>query len=267
MSQENLLSDLSGRVALITGAGQGVGRAIALQMAAQNAAGIVVNDYFAERAEAVAEEVRAMGVKAIGITSDVSDLDSVNDMVKKAEAELGPIDILVNNAGNAGPSGFPSQLPRFWETDPGDWNRWFSVNLYGVLNCCHATLSGMSERGYGRVVTIISDASRTGEAHLAAYSAAKAGAAGFMRALAKEAGRFNVTANCVSLGGINSPQLADQAAGFDPEMAKKMLRGYSIRRLGEPEDISALVTFLCSDSAAWITGQTYPVNGGSTVAL
>lgn len=258
--------NMSGKVALITGSGQGVGRAIAIQMAAQGAS-VVVNDYFEERALEVAAEITAAGGKAMGISGDVSSLESVNNMVAQVEKDLGPIDVLVNNAGNAGPAGFPDQLPRFWETNPEDWDKWFAVNLYGVMNCCHAMLGGMTERGYGRVVTIISDAGRLGEAHLSAYSAAKAGAAGFMRALAKEAGRFNITANCVALGGINSPQLADQAGAFDPDMAKKMLRGYSIRRLGEPEDIAALVTFLCSDSAAWITGQTYPVNGGISTAV
>ena len=258
--------DLSGKVAIVTGAGQGVGLAIAREMAAQGAS-VVVNDFYRERALQAAQEIEQSGGRALGVGGDVSSLDSVREMLAQVEQELGPVDILVNNAGNAGPGGFPDQLPRFWETDPQEWDKWFAVNLYGVMNCCHAVLAGMSERGYGRVVTIISDAGRLGEAHLATYSAAKAGAAGFMRALAKEAGRFNITANCVALGGINSPQLADQAGGFDPEMAKKMLRGYSIRRLGEPEDVSALVTFLCSDAAAWITGQTYPVNGGISTAV
>lgn len=263
---QNKTMDLSNRVALVTGAGQGVGYAIATELA-QLGAGVVVNDYFTERAEQAAANIQAAGGQAVGIGGDVSSRDSVQNMLSEAESQLGPIDILVNNAGNAGPGGFPEQLPRFWQTDPEDWDKWFSVNLYGVMNCCHAALPGMTERGYGRVVTIISDAGRLGEAHLAAYSAAKAGAAGFMRALAKEAGRFNVTANCVALGGINSPQLADQASGFDPEIAKKMLRGYSIRRLGEPEDVSTLVAFLCSDAACWITGQTYPVNGGISSAV
>lgn len=267
MSDNNTFLDMTGRVAIVTGAGQGVGRGIASLLAQQNAA-VCVNDFFAERAEAVAAEIRAAGGRAIGVAGDVSDLGSVAEMVKTTEADLGPVDILVNNAGNAGPSGFPMQMPKFWETDPDQWQRYFSVNLYGVLNCCHATVGGMVERGYGRVVTIISDAARGGEPRMAAYSAAKAGAAGFMRALAKEVGKAGVTANCISLGSINSPQLAEQyGAAFTPEMMQKQLRGYTVPRLGEPEDIAAMVTFLASSEAAWITGQTYPVNGGFSVAL
>lgn len=267
MSDQKSLLDMTGRVAIVTGAGQGVGRAIALQLARENAS-VCVNDFFAERAEAVATEIRAMGGKAIGIAGDVSDIASVQAMVKTTEAELGPVDILVNNAGNAGPSGFPTSMPKFWETDPDQWQRYFAVNLYGVLNCCHATVGGMVARGYGRVVTIISDAARSGEPRMTTYSAAKAGAAGFMRALAKEVGRSGVTANCVSLGSINSPQLAEQyGAAFTPEMMKQQLRGYTVPRLGEPEDIAAMVTFLSSSAAEWITGQTYPVNGGFSTAL
>lgn len=266
MSDNKSLLDLGGRVALVTGAGQGVGRAIAMQLARENAA-VVVNDYYEDRANAVAEEIRETGGKAEGICGDVGDGDSVRAMAEAAASALGPVDILVNNAGNAGPGGFPANLPTFWETDPQEWDKFLGVNLYGVFNCCHALVGGMVEREYGRVVTIISDAGRLGEPRLSIYAAAKAGAAGFMRSLAKEVGRYGITANCVSLGGINSPQLAEQAQGFDPNMMKKMLAGYSIRRLGEPEDIAGMVTFLCSDSAKWITGQTYPVNGGISTAV
>ena len=262
MSESVSLLDISGRVALVTGAGQGVGKSIAHTLAANNAGCVVVNDYFEDRAQTVADEINSAGGKAIACGGDVSDLKSVKDMVEKVTAEAGPINILVNNAGNAGPTGFPSELPNFWDTDPNQWDLFFAVNLFGVMNCCHAILPGMLQSGYGRIVTIISDAGREGEPRLAAYCAAKAGAAGFIRALAKEVGRHQVTANCVSISSINSPQLAAQAKGFDPEIAKKQLRGYTIRRLGEPEDIAGLVSFLCSPSAQWITGQTYPVNGG-----
>ena len=262
MSESTSILDISGRVALVTGAGQGVGRAIAKTLAANNAACVVVNDYFEERAQAVAEDINAAGGKAIACGGDVSDLESVQDMVAKVTKDTGPINILINNAGNAGPTGFPSELPSFWETDPSQWDMFFSVNLFGVMNCCHAMVPGMLESGYGRIVTIISDAGREGEPRLAAYCAAKAGAAGFIRALAKELGRYQITANCVSISSINNPQLAAQAEAFGADMMKKRLSGYTIRRFGEPEEIAGLVSFLSSPSASWITGQTYPVNGG-----
>ena len=270
MTEHKTLLDLSGRVALVTGGGQGVGRGIAVLLARQNAR-VVVNDYFEDRAARTAQEIRESGGEATGIAADVTDLESVEAMVKRTGKEFGPVDILVNNAGNAGATGSLADMRYFWETDPGDWEKYLSVNLYGVMNSCHACVGSMVERGYGRIVTIISDAGRAGEAKLAAYSAAKAGAAGFMRALAKEVGRYGITANCVALSSINNPALAGQFKDVDAEILKRQvkeqLKAYSIRRFGEPEDVAPLVLLLSSEESAWITGQTYPINGGYSPAL
>lgn len=122
----------------------------------------------------------------------------------------------------------------------------------------------MIEAGWGRIVTVISDAGRTGEPHYAVYSGAKAGAAGFMRALAKGVGRHGVTANCVALGAIMTPGLAERLD--DDAHRRKVLARYPIKRLGEPEDAAAMVAFLASEAAGWITAQTYPVNGGYAVS-
>jgi 3-oxoacyl-[acyl-carrier protein] reductase len=251
--------DLSGRTAFVTGAGQGVGRAVALQLARHNAGRVIVNDYFAERAQAVADEVSALGSEGLAAPCDVTDNGALRDLV----SGFGAIDILVNNAGNAGAVGDLSDPP-FWEGDPADWDRWLATNLFGVLNACHAVSGGMVERGYGRIVTVISDAGRVGEPHLVLYSAAKAGAAGFMRALAKSIGRHGVTANCVALSSIRTPTIEPL---LTEEAVKKMLRHYQIKRVGEPDDAAAMVLFLASDAASWITGQTYPVNGGYSFAL
>ena len=151
--------DLDGQIALVTGAGQGAGRAIALALAHHNAGGVAVNDYVAARAEAVAEEIRALGVPAIGVAADVGDHAAVHAAFGAAEDALGPITILVNNAGNAGPNATMGLSPEFWETHPADWDRYFRTNLQGVMNCCHVALPGMVGQGRGRIVMVISDAS------------------------------------------------------------------------------------------------------------
>ncbi|WP_372394639.1 SDR family NAD(P)-dependent oxidoreductase [Azospirillum sp. HJ39] len=251
--------DLQGRVAFITGAGQGVGRQTALHVAAGNARGVVVNDYHRDRADAVVEEIRALGGHAVAAPGDVTDLEAVEGMVRLGEEAFGQIDILVNNAGNAGPHQDLADIKQFWDTTPEEWNQWLGTNFFGVLNGCKAVLPGMMRRRYGRIVTVISDAGRVGEPHLAVYSGAKAGAAGFMRALAKAVGRANVTANCIALSGIRTPGVE---ALLGDEAVAKMLKSYIIRRLGEPDDAANMILFLASDAASWITGQTYPVNGG-----
>ena len=251
--------DLKGRTALVTGAGQGVGRATALLLARHNAGCVVVNDFHAERAEAVAEEVRALGTKALAVRADVTDHAAVKDMV----AQAGGVEILVNNAGNAGPEAVSAALPEFWETEPADWQRWMGTNLSGVMNCCHAVLPGMIAAQYGRIVTVVSDAGRVGEPQYVAYSGAKAGAAGFMRALAKATGKHGVTANCVSLSAIMTPGL--RARLEDPERRRKVLQRYVVKRLGEPEDAAGTILFLASDAASWVTGQSWGVNGGYAI--
>ncbi|WP_375784572.1 SDR family NAD(P)-dependent oxidoreductase [Bradyrhizobium sp. Pha-3] len=258
--------DLNGKVTLITGAGQGVGRQIALHFAAHNAAGIVVNDYFLDRAEQVAREITAAGGKAVAVQADVTDLASVKAMVGKAEQAFGPIDVLVNNAGNAGATPDPDARKPFWETGPEVWNSFIGVNLYGVINCASACIPQMIERKGGRIVTIISDAGRAGEAGLEVYSGAKAGAAGFTRAVARSLGRHNITANCVAIAATLTPAIEARLKA-DPERQKKMMEKYVIRRPGLPSDVANMVLFLASDASAWITGQTYPVNGGFTFAL
>lgn len=154
----------------------------------------------------------------------------------------------------------PKDLPPFWETGPDEWAGWLRTNYFGVMNCSHAVLPGMMQQNYGRILTVVSDAGRVGEAQYVVYSGAKAGAAGFMRGLARAVGRYLITVNCVALSAIMTPGLAKRLE--DPERRKKVLSNYVIRRLGEPDDGAAALLFLASDAAGWVTGQTYPVNGG-----
>jgi NAD(P)-dependent dehydrogenase (short-subunit alcohol dehydrogenase family) len=257
--------DLKGRVGLVTGAGQGVGRAVALRFAENNAGGVVVNDFRLERAETVAAEVEKLGVKAIAEQCDVTNFASVTAMFEKARATFGNVDILVNNAGNAGADPRAVVPKPFWEQEPKDWEPFLGTNLFGVLNCVRVAGPTMIANKYGKIVTVISDAGRVGEPNLEIYSGAKAGAAGFMRAIAKDLGRASVTANCVALGTTRTPAIERVAS--DPEAVKKILKVYQIKRLGEPEDAANMILFLSSDASSWITGQTIPVNGGYSFAM
>ncbi len=258
----NTVPQLDGRKVLVTGAGQGVGRGLALAFAGAGAH-VLVNDLRAERSEQVVEEIRAAGGASSSVPFDVTDYGAVAGAV----AEHGGVDILVNNAGNAGADGFGDRS-RFADSDPADWDMFLRVNLYGVLHCTRAVLPAMIAGRWGRVLTIVSDAARTGDAGGAVYGAAKAGAAGLTRSLAIENGRFNITANNISLGTMRTPLTeplwAEQA---DSPQAKAILQNYAIRRPGLPEDVTNLALLLGSDQGAWITGQTICVNGGYSFAL
>jgi NAD(P)-dependent dehydrogenase (short-subunit alcohol dehydrogenase family) len=252
--------DLGGRRALVTGAGQGVGAGIA-DLLARAGARVAVNDLVAERAEAQAAALRAEGGDATAAAFDVTD----HAAVAAAVAALGGVDILVNNAGNAGGDSWPGMC-NFVDTEPGDWDRFLDVNLRGVMHCIHAVLPSMIVGGWGRVVTIVSDSSRTGEPKMAVYAAAKAGAAGLGRSVAKEVARHGITVNNVSLGTMRTPISEASWVDISDEQAAARLRGYAIRRPGLPEDAAGLVGYLVSPGASWITGQTIPLNGGYSVA-
>jgi NAD(P)-dependent dehydrogenase (short-subunit alcohol dehydrogenase family) len=240
--------DLTGRTALVTGAGQNVGAGIARMLAAQGAT-VAVNDYVAERAQATVDEIVAAGGKAIAAPFDVTDWDAV----RAAVAAVGPVDILVNNAGNGGAEGMRPQP--FREMDPAAWEGPIRVNLYGVLHCCRAVVNGMCERGWGRIITISSGAGTNGVAiGVSPYSAGKGGGLSFTRTLALEVARSGVTANTVALGLM---QLKD------PEVTGHLARAIPVGRTGTPEDIGAACVWLASDEASWVTAQTIEINGGS----
>src|SRR5450755_2514643 len=237
--------DLEGRRALVTGAGQGVGRGIAHALADAGAV-VVVNDIRAAQAEAVAEELRVAEGKADALPFDVTNWAQVSEAIDG----YGGVDILVNNAGNAGVDGFPD-LSDFVTSDTADWPRYFTVNLFGVMHCTRAALPSMISSDWGRVVTIVSDAGRYGTSKVAPYAAAKAGAAGFCRSVAREVGRHAITVNCVSLSTIETPttERPPPATPEEEELRRARLRPYVIRRRGTPDDVAGMVTFLASDHA------------------
>jgi 3-oxoacyl-[acyl-carrier protein] reductase len=251
--------DLAGRVALVTGAGQNAGATIAGMLAARGVA-VAVNDIDAGRADATAAAISAAVVdgidagerRVISAPFDVTDRTAVASATESVSESLGPIDILVNNAG------VPSEMAikPFLETDPSEWARYIDLNLYGVLNCCHAVVDGMCERGWGRVVTISSGAGQVGiPPGISTYGAGKGGALAFMRHLALEVARTGVTANSLALGMMSN------AGGA--EVTKALAQSVPVGRLGTGEDVGAAVVFLASDESSWITGQTFGVNGGS----
>lgn len=253
------------RVALITGAGQGVGRQAALQMAEHGAKCVIVNDFNAEKADEVVAEIAKNGGTAIALAGDVCDFKGMEAKMADCVERAGGLHVLVNNAGNAGPGGSPTSFPSFWETDPEDWAPWLQTNLHGVLTMSRLAVPHIIASGAGgSIVNVISDAGRVGEPHLAVYSAAKAGAGGFSRALAKGVGRFNIRVNNVSLASIRTPGV--EAMLSDERAVKAMLATYAIRRIGEPADAANMIHFLASDASTWITGQTYSVNGGYAVS-
>ena len=188
---------LSGKVALVTGGANGVGREIALALAAEGATVAVNYRSSSEAARAVVAEIAAGGGTAIGVGADVADFGAVRAMVARVVDELGGLDILVNNAGVA-------LRQRFAETTPEDWRRQIDVCLYGAIHCCHAAAPHLEKSGDGRIIALIGDSSRVGESGLAIVAAARAGVIGLVKSLAKEFGRFGTTANVVSLGLVET---------------------------------------------------------------
>ena len=243
--------DLTGKKAIVTGAGQGIGKAIALRLA-NAGADIAILDSNLSSAEEVAEEIAALGRQAIPIPTDVSYADDVNASVDKVVTEFGRVDILVNNAGIAGRT-----LP-LTDLDESDWDSVIGVNLTGVFLCCKAVISPMIEQDYGRIVNIASIAGKEGNPTLIPYSVSKAGVICLTKALAKEVTDYNIRVNAVSPAVIETPIMEGMAQSTIDYMINKIPLG----RIGKPEEVAAVVNFLASDEVSFVTGQCYDVSGG-----
>ncbi|MFV0385150.1 glucose 1-dehydrogenase [Paracoccus sp. (in: a-proteobacteria)] len=248
--------DLKGKMAIVTGGGQGIGKAITLRLAAEGCK-VAVFDLKPETAEQTAAEAKSAGgeVRVYGV--DVADRAAVEAAVQAAESDLGPTWLLVNNAGWDKPAPFLS-------TDSDLWDKIIAINLNGPLNTHKAVLPGMVERGGGRVVNIASDAARVGTATEAVYSACKGGMISFTKSIARELARSGVLLNTVCPGPTNTPMM-QQVLGTGEQAVKwkdAMLRGIPLRRMGEPEDYAGIVAFLASSDAGFITGQAISVSGG-----
>lgn len=248
------------RVALVTGGARGIGRAIALALAADGRK-VAIGDLLEDEARATASAITQTNGHAVALRLDVTDAASVEEAVRRTEHELGPVEILVNNAGW-------DEMRRFVDTDEAFWDRVIDINFKGCLRMTHAVLPGMAERGFGRVVSIGSDAGRVGSSQEAVYSGAKGAVIAFMKTIAREAARKGVTANTVCPGPTDTPlvrQMAEEQENASKVM-EAMVRAVPMKRLGQPEDVAAAVAFLASDAAGFITGQTLSVSGGLTMA-
>lgn len=257
--------ELQGEIALVTGAGQGVGRAIARRLATEGAA-VIINDLFAERCEAVCEEIKAEGGTALAIAADITDLGAVYKMVETARGELGQVSILVNNAGMPIGDAGAMFMSNFADTRPADWQKLVNLNLYGSMHCCHAVIPAMREARHGRIISIISEAGRVGEPKMAVYSAAKGGLLAFTRALAKELGGQTITVNAVALGNIDAEEnTLDKLPEARQKAASRYALARGLNRMAYPTDIADAVAFLASARASYITGVSLSVSGGYSI--
>ncbi|HEY4023157.1 MAG TPA: SDR family oxidoreductase [Pseudonocardiaceae bacterium] len=239
------------RSAVVTGGASGIGAATVRRLAAEGAR-VAVLDIDEQGAADVAAEVDGLAVPV-----DVTDHEQVRRAILGAEDGLGRIDVLVTNAGSDRP-GF------FVNSTPGDWQEVLAVNLLGVMSCVHAALPGMRRRNKGSVVIMASEAGRVGTSAGAAYSAAKAGAIGFMKAIAREWARFGVRCNAVAPGPIDTPLLRglEESGKLGATMRQAMINATALGRTGTPAEVAASIAFLASDDASYLTGHTIAVSGG-----
>jgi len=245
------MTELKGRVALVTGGGRDVGAAISEALAAGGASVAVNYHGSKDAAEAVVAGIQKVGGKAKAYQADIADGEAVKRLVENVAKDFGGLDVLVNNAGLV-------LRQRFSESTTEDWRKQIDTCLYGALNCCHSAGPFLEKSGHGRIVSIMGDSSRVGESGLALAAAARAGTIALMKSLAREWGRSGVTANSISLGLIET---AHDKSWVEANR-EKLVKAYAIRRLGLPSDVAPLVALLASDAGSWITGQVISVNGG-----
>jgi len=252
---------MTNRVALVTGGAQGIGRGIAERLGTEGFR-VGVADLNLDAAERTAAAINSAGGQAVAVQIDVTDTASVQAAVKALTEEYGPIEVLVNNAGF-------DDFMKFLDTTEDFWDRILEVNFKGALRVIQATAPGMVDGGWGRIVNIGSDAGRVGSSLEAVYSGAKGGIIAFTKTLARELATKGVTANTVCPGPTDTPALRKFAANSGDDAEKViagMTRAVPMRRLAQPADIAAAVTYFASDAAGYVTGQTLSVSGGLTMA-
>lgn len=250
---------LNGKVALVTGAGQGIGKAIALKFGREKCS-VVVNDINIDNAKHVSQEIINGGGVALALRADVANFGEVSQMAKLVFSHFLRIDILVNNAAIS-PRKEGGRVP-VYEIDEEDWNRVININLKGVFNCCKAIIPYMIAHGGGRIINISSEVAKSGGRIFgssgAHYAASKAGIIGFTKSLAMELAQNGILANCVAPGTIETPLRQTSKA----EINKALMEAIPLKRFGKPEEVAEAVYFLASEVSSYITGEILDVNGG-----
>ncbi len=243
--------ELEGRVALVTGSSRGIGRAIAVRLAREGARVVVNCRSSTGAAEAVVREIEDAGGEARLCVFDIADAEAVKEGIEELVKELGAIHILVNNAGVTS----DNLLLRMKEEE---WEKVVKINLAGTFNCTKAVLRGMIKQRYGRIINITSVVGEMGNAGQANYAASKGGIIAFTKSVAREVASRNITVNAVSPGFITT----DMTSSLPEDVKSKMLESIPMGRYGEPEEVAAVVAFLASDEASYITGEVIRINGG-----
>ncbi len=243
--------DLTDKVAIITGAGRGIGRVISFRLA-EYGAKVVVNDVVSEDGNSTVEKIKEKNGLASFVQADISTWDGAKELAQKAKEAFGSIDVLVNNAGIT-----RDKLLRDMEEE--DWDKVLDINLKGVFNCCKFVVPDMVEKKYGKIVNMSSRA-YLGNPGQVNYSASKAGILGFTRSLAMEVGRYNINVNAVVPGMVDT-ELVRSHPKYD-QIVERALKQTPLKRVGQPEEIASLVHFLVSDESSYITGETVHITGG-----
>ncbi|MBN2058183.1 MAG: 3-oxoacyl-[acyl-carrier-protein] reductase [Candidatus Saganbacteria bacterium] len=241
---------LKGKVALVTGSAQGIGKAIAVALA-KAGANIIISDINLELANKTAEEIKALGVKTMSVKLNVADATEAEEVVKQAKEAMGQIDILVNNAGI-------TRDTLFIRMKKEDWDLVLNINLNGVFNMCKAVVPLMMKQRFGRIINIASIVGEMGNFGQANYAASKAGVIGLTKTLARETAPRGITVNAIAPGFIQTA-MTDK---IPEEVKQKMMAQIPMAKLGQPEDVANACLFLASEAAAYITGQVINVNGG-----